>query len=490
MSESNLKNRTILGMIWSALQRFGTMALSFVSNLVLARLLSPDDFGAIGMLAIFIALSTNFIEGGFGAALVQKTNPTQRDYSTIFYWNLSLAIVLYVIIWFCSPLIASFYNIEILGNLLRFQALILIVNALGIVQRTRLRKQLEFKKIAMVDLSSSIIAVTVAITSAYSGLGVWSLVAYQLTLSGCQTIGVWIAHQWTPSFVFDFHSFRSLFKFGGFLLISDLLNTLCDNIQGLIIGKRFSPATMGYYAQAKRLEEMPTMSLSTIVSQVTFPVFSQLKGDRVSLRAAHIKCVHATNFINIPLMSLLMVIAQPLILLLFTDKWLNSVPYFQILCVSGLANCLQSINYQLYVAMGHSKSMFKWNLLKRGVGIILILVGSLMGVKGILWGMVIGFWFTYFVNARLAGSITGYTLGKQLFEILPIALVALVSCALAHLLGNAVSWHYALTMMVQILVFLLSYVTLSGVLRIQAFGIYKQIIMDALVSIRRKRAQI
>ena len=242
---------------------------------------------------------------------------------------------------------------------------------------------------------------------------------------------------------------------------------------------------MGYYAQAKKLEEMPTMSLSTIVSQVTFPVFSQPKDDRVSLRAAHFKCVHATNFINIPLMSLLIVIAQPLILFLFTDKWLDSVPYFQILCVSGLANCLQSINYQLYVAMGHSKSMFKWNLLKRSVGIMLILVGSLMGVKGILWGMVIGFWFTYFVNARLAGSITGYTLGKQLYEMLPIALVTLVSCVCTGLLGNMIPWHYILTMIVQVIVFIILYIALSGIFKIQAFGIYKTI-MEFLADPFRK----
>lgn len=487
MSEGNLKSKTILGMVWSAVQRFGTMALSFVSNIVLARLLSPEDFGAIGMLAIFIALSTNFIDGGFGSALVQKTNPTQRDYSTIFYWNLSLSIVLYVLIWFCSPLIASFYEIDVLGSLLRVQALILIVNAFGIVQRTRLRKQLEFKKIAMVDLTSSIIAVTVAIFSAYNGLGVWSLVVYQLTLSSCQTIGVWIVHKWTPSFIFDVQSFKSLFRFGGFLLISDLLNTLCDNVQGLIIGKRFSPTIMGYYSQAKKLEEIPTMSLSTIVSQVTFPVFSQLKGDSVALRAAHQKCVHATNFINIPLMILLIVIAQPLIVFLFTDKWLESVPYFRILCVAGLANCLQSINYQLYVAMGHSKSMFKWNLLKRGVGIILILSGSIIGVEGILWGMVIGFWFTYFVNARLAGSITGYTLGRQLYELLPILLVTFISCVLTYILGRVISWHYVITMIVQIIVFFISYIVFSNIFRIQAFNIYKQILSDALVSIRNKK---
>ena len=487
MSEGNLKNKTILGMVWSAVQRFGTMMLSFVSNLVLVRLLSPEDFGAIGMLTIFIALSANFIDGGFAAALVQKSNPTQRDYSTIFFWNLSLAIILYVFIWFSAPFIASFYEMSILSDLLRLEALVLIINALCIVQRTRLRKQLQFKKIAEVDLLSSAIAVIVAILSAYNGLGVWSLVIYQLALSSSQAIGLWTVLRWRPSFVFDIQSFRSLLGFGGFLLISDLLNTLCDNIQGLIIGKRFSPAIMGFYTQAKKLEEIPTKSLSHIVAQVTFPVFSELKENRDSLSSAHIKCVHATNFINIPLMLILVVIAQPLIIFLFTDKWLESVPYFRILCVSGLVNCLQSINYQLYVAVGYSKSMFKWNLLKRGVGLGLILLGTFFGVEGILWGMVIGFWFTYIVNAQLAGSVTGYTLGKQLYELVPIFLVAILSCVVAYALGRVVSCHYFLTMIIQVISFLIVYLFLSAIFKIQAFDIYKKIVLDAFVSIRNKK---
>ena len=211
MSEGNLKNKTILGMVWSAVQRFGTMMLSFVSNLVLVRLLSPEDFGAIGMLTIFIALSTNFIDGGFASALVQKSNPTQRDYSTIFFWNLSLATILYVFIWVGAPFVASFYEMAILSDLLRLEALVLIINALCIVQRTRLRKQLQFKKIAEVDLLSSAIAVIVAIFSAYNGLGVWSLVIYQLALSSGQAIGLWTVLRWRPSFVFDIQSCRSLF---------------------------------------------------------------------------------------------------------------------------------------------------------------------------------------------------------------------------------------------------------------------------------------
>lgn len=488
MSGTDLKGKTIFGMIWTAVQRFGTMILSFVSNLILARLLTPDDFGAIGMLAIFIALSNNFIDGGFGAALVQKSNPEQKDYSTIFFWNLILSIFLYGLIWLCAPQIASFYEIELFCNLLRFQALILIVNALGLVQRARLRKSLQFKTLAIIDLTSSVISVSVAIISAYNGLGVWSLIAYQLSLSCCQTIGLWATHRWIPSLVFDLASFKSLFKYGGFLLISDLLNTFCDNIQGLIIGKQFSPAVMGYYTQAKKLEEVPTTSLSNIVAQVSFPIFSQIKDDSKTLYAAHRKCIHATNFINIPLMSLLIVIAQPLIVFLFTDKWLESVPFFQILCVAGLANCLQSINYQLYVAVGYSKSMFKWNILKRGVGIIMILLGATISVKGVLWGMVISFWFTYFINANLAGRVTGYNLCKQIIELIPIIIVSIISCTLAYFCSKIMPAHYLITMTAQITVFLISYITLSYVFKINGISIYKQILSDAISSfLNRKR---
>lgn len=480
MTENDsLKNKTILGMIWSAVQRFGTMILSFISNLILARLLSPNDFGCIGMLAIFISLSSTFIDGGFGAALVQKSNPTQRDYSTIFFWNLTLALLLYLLIWISSPLVASFYEITIIEEILQVQALVLIINSIGLVHRVQLRKSLCFKKLAYIDLSSSLIAVPIAIFAAYSGLGVWSLVIYQLMLSLVQTLALWLCHRWLPSLVFDIDSFKSLFKYGGFLLVSDLLNTICDNIQGLIIGKQFSPYVMGYYAQAKKLEEIPTTCLSNIVAQVSFPVFSSIRNDISTLRIAHRKCVHATNFINIPLMSLLILIAEPLIIFLFTDKWLPSVPYFQILCVAGLANCLQSINYQLYLAMGFSKSMFRWNLFKRSIGVLLILIGAIFGVEGILWGMVLGFWLTYFVNASLAGGVTGYTLGRQLYELLPIVIISLISTFVSYCLGQLLDLHYCVELIFQIVVFIIVYIVISSFIKLYAFDIYKQILYSA-----------
>ncbi len=486
MSKGNLKSKAIAGMLWSGIQRFGTLTLSFITNLILARMLTPDDFGCIGMLAIFIALSQTFIDGGFGAALIQKSEPTQRDYSTIFYWNVALSAMLYTLLCMASPYIAAFYDVPLLEQLLKAMGLVLILDSLSIIHRNRLRKQLKFNIIALVDVCASLLSVSIAIISAYKGLGVWSLIVYQLTMSMFRTSGYVILHRWHPSLQFDMNSFKTLFRFGGFLLVSDLLNTLCDNIQGLIIGKKFAPSVMGYYAQAKKLEEVPTTSISSIVAQVTFPVFSALKDEPSRLQVAHRRCIQSSNYLNIPLMALLIVVAEPLFVLLFTEKWLPSVPYFRILCFAGLANCLQSINYQLFVAMGYSKQMFRWNVVKRSIGVLLILSGACIGIEGILWGMVAGFWITYSINAGLAGSVTGYTLLKQLKDILPMSLAAFVCCGVAY--AESCIWKGAslALMAVQAVSFVTAYVLLSFLLKIDAMSVYRQVIANTYKSIKEK----
>lgn len=467
-------------MLWVAFQRFGTMGLSFVSNIILARLLTPDDFGSIGLLAIFIALSNTFIDGGFGAALIQKENPTREDASTIFIWNICLSLILYAVIFFCAPLIADFYDKPILGKLLQVQALILITNALSVVPRSILRKRLQFNHLAIIDLSASVIGVSTGIVLAFRDWGVWSLVAYQLTTTVCQVIGLWYISQWHPSLKFNLQSFKSLFKYGSYLLISDLMNSFCDNIQGLVIGKQFSSATMGYYSQARKLEEVPTTSLTYVISQVVFPVFSKIKENNDSLQTAHKQCIHAAAYINIPLMLLPIIIAQPLILMLLTEKWIAAVPFFQILCLSGAVNSLQSINYHLYVAKGYSKSMFKWNLFKRCIGVALILLGAIIGIKGLLWGMVIGFWITYIVNACLAGNITGYTLSKQLYDLTPIIGSSLIAGGLAYTISLILPHHHISTMIIQIFIFTATYILLSLLFKLKGFNTYLGLLQKVL----------
>ena len=316
---STLKQQTISGMLWSAIQRFGTMIISFVSNIVLARLLSPDDYGCIGLLAIFIVLAETFVNGGFGAALIQKKNPTQEDYSTVFYWNILVAILLYVVLFFIAPYVAVFYKIPLLSSVLRVQGIILIIHALSIVQLNILRKQLQFKKLSIIQLLSSVISVVVAIILAYSGFGVWTLVFQQLLLAFFVTLILWITTTWKPILCFSINSFKELFGYGSFLLLSDLMNNLCDNIQGLIIGLKFSARDMGFYTQARKLETIPTTSISQVVNLVAFPVYSKLQDNKEQLYLAVQKSSRMMNFLNFPLMILLVVIAEPLIVFLYSD---------------------------------------------------------------------------------------------------------------------------------------------------------------------------
>ena len=217
MSDS-LRERTISGMLWSFMQKFGTMAIAFVANIVLARLLTPDDYGCIGMLLIFIAVANTFIDGGFGSALIQKKEPTQEDYSTIFYWNLFLSIVLYGILFFTAPFIADFYEISLLTPVLRVQGGVLILNALSIIQCNQLRKQLRFRLIASVNLTASLLSVVITIVLAWIGWGIWALVAQQLLFSLFNAILFWSFNKWVPSFLFSKKSFKELFGFGGFIL--------------------------------------------------------------------------------------------------------------------------------------------------------------------------------------------------------------------------------------------------------------------------------
>lgn len=475
MSDS-LKQQTVSGIIWSTIQRFGTMTISFVSNIVLARLLSPDDFGSIGLLAIFIVVANVFINGGFAAALVQKSVPTSADYSTAFFWNILVALLFYTGLYWAAPAIAGFYHIEQLALILKVQGLILIINALSVIQLSILRKQLKFKSLSVIQMIAALISVGIAITLAFNGWGVWALVIQQLLNSAITTISLWFVCPWRPQWLVSWQSFKQLFGYGVFLLLSDLLNSICDNIQGLIIGRRFTAGDMGYYAQAKKLAEVPTESIAQVVSLVSFPVFAKLQDDKSKLHTAVRKSLTLMNFINFPLMLLLIVVAEPLLTLLYSAKWTDSIPYFQILCLSGIVNCIQSVNYQVVCSVGKSKTIFRWNIVKRAVGIGLILVGMYWGVTGILWGMVAGFYFTAIVNALVATKTTGYTLPRQVLDAIPALLIALMAAAGTAVVGRFLSLPNFPTLVIQSAVYLILYLGLSKLLHRPEIDEYTDII--------------
>ena len=458
---TSLKQQTISGMLWSAVQKFGTMGISFISNIVLARLLSPNDYGCIGLLAIFIVVAETFINGGFGAALIQKKNPTKEDYSTVFYWNIIVAILLYAILFCLAPYVAHFYKIPLLSSVLRVQSVILLIHALSIVQLNLLRKQLKFRKLSIIQIGATTFSVIVAIILAYQDCGVWTLVIQQLLAALVVTLSLWMTTEWKPIICFSMQSFKSLFGYGSFLLLSNILNDICDNLQGLIIGRKFSAIDMGFYTQARKLETIPTTSISQVVNLVAFPVYSRFQDDKEKLHNIVRKSLRMMNFLNLPLMILLIVIAEDLIVLLFSDKWTESIPYFRVLCISGLVNCVQSINYQVVCAVGKSRTIFRWNIFKRIAGIVAILIGMNFGVIGILWGMVFGFYLTAFVNIMMASPFTDYNLNMQIRDITPTLLNSVIAAFISYYFVCYFELHYVLSMVAQIVVYVGSYIIIA-----------------------------
>lgn len=471
MSES-LGHKVISGTIWASVDRVGTMALQFIVNLILARLLMPEDFGYIGMLAIFISVSQTLVDGGFGSALIQKKEPTQTDYSTIFYWNLIFSVILYGVLYIVAPYIAIFFKLPLLRKLLRVLGLTLIVNALIIIQNNRLRKQLAFRTIAVINLSSLLTASVIAICVAYKGYGVWSLVIMQLLNGIIQNLLLWGIVRWFPTMTFSFMSLRRLFGFGGYLLAANILQVVCQNLQGIIIGRKFSATQMGYYSQAKKLDDVCSYALPNIIVQVIFPVYSQFQNDKRKLQELLGLNIRIIAFFIFPLMLLLILIAKSLIAFLYGEKWVSCVPYFQVLCVGGILTCLQNINYYAVAAVGKSRALFSWSFYKWGVLLALLLFGSHWGMYGILWGMVLSNINIYLSNAFLTSRYVGYSLVKQLRDFAPILIISILSFASIYTLQtHLLSIHFSLAT----LAFIIVYLALSWIFKLRVMAEITQI---------------
>ncbi len=437
MNEPSLKQKAVTGVAWATIQKFSQISISFISNIVLARLLMPEDYGCIGMLMIFMLVSNVFVDGGFGSALIQRKKPSDEDYSTVFFWNLGVSSLLYGGVFLAAPLIADFYHMPILCNVLRVQGIVIIINAFLFVQYNRLYKNFQFKKIAIVNTVTSIVALTITIILAYKGWGVWALVSQNILMIMIPTLCYWLTNKWYPIFVFSKDSFKSLFSFGGYALLTSLLSQIANNVQGLLIGRFYNPAVMGYYSKAHSTERLASQTISEVVNQVTFPLYSELQDDKARMIVVVKKITNLLAFFTFPLMFVLILVAKPVFIFLYSDRWLDCVPYFQVLCLTGIAACLQAVNSQTIAAVGLSKVMFKWAIVKQTVGILAVFVGLLgCGIYGLLFAIVARAWFVYFVNAYLVSKYIGYKMRKQLIDLMPILLISVVSCFLTYEVFN------------------------------------------------------
>jgi len=467
-----LKDKTVFGMMWGAVGKVGTLTINFLTNLVLARLLMPEDFGTIAMLAIFLAVSNIFIQGGLGAALIQKKNPEHRDYSTVFYWNLVVALIFYLLLYVCAPFIADYYALPLVKPLLRVQSLVLIIQSFSIVQYTQLQKQMNFRALAIRNMAAALAGTLIAIPLALWGFGPWSLVASAILASIVNVLLLWKMSTWRPTWEFSFESLKSLFSFGGLMLLSSLAETLYTNLQGLIIGKRFSASDLGYFSQAKKLEEIPVTGLSSIVNDVTFPAFASLQDDSERLLAGVRKSTKALTFLNFPMMILLMIVAQPLICLLYGSKWEASAPYFQILCISGLIYAVNTLNTNVIKSLGKGKIYFVIQIVKRLIGIALILFGMKFGIFGLLWAVASVAYISFVINALVNKKLINYGVFRQLGDFGAVLILALIVGALTYGLGLILHCHIYLTMLIQIILYIGLYVLIAKLLKMEELNTY------------------
>ena len=469
--QEGLKHKATAGVFWITAQRFSQILVNFVSGIVLARLLSPEDYGLMGMLSIFMLIAGTFIDGGFGFAIIQKKRPTQEDYSTVFFWNLGLAIVLYLILFVCAPAIASFYHVPLLSKVLRVSGIVLIINALRAIHENMLNKQFQFRKLAITSVSSSLISLVLTIWLAYQGFGVWALVAQTLILQTVPMVVYWLTNNWVPKLVFSLKSFKELFSFGFYLLMNSLMATIVNNIQGLLIGRLYNPALMGYYSKAHSTETLASTTISQAVTQVTFPMYSELQDQMEKMKAVIKRLTTTMAFVCFPMLFILILVAKPLFVLLYSEKWLESVPYFQLLCISGLAVSLASINTQPIAAIGKSKVMFYWGMVKQFIGIVLIVGGLLAaGIWGMLVGMVVKSWLIYFINCYLVDKHIGYRFKEQLMDLLPVFVFSIVAFGVSYLCGCLLYLNMYIVAVAQFVLFIGVYCGLTYLFKKELFG--------------------
>ncbi|MEN8155077.1 MAG: lipopolysaccharide biosynthesis protein [Acidobacteriota bacterium] len=427
--ENDLKQKAISGLTWSFFDGFAFHGSNFVISIILARILSPKEFGLIGMLTIFIAISNSIIISGLSRALIRKNNCTQKDYSTVFFYNIVSGVILYFILFFLSGTISSFFSEPLLKPLMQVFGISLIFNSFGIVPETILIKKIEFRIQARVSLISSFFCGTIAIGMALYGFGVWSLVSFSVSRFVFRSLFLWIWSSWRPSWEFSKNSFRELFGYSYKLLFSSLLDITYRNIYYLIIGKFFSATELGYYSKAEQFGSLPSMYLNNLFSRVSFSVLSEVQGDKKRLRDIYGKLHRSMMLFTFTIMLGIAAVAKPLVLVLIGEKWMPAVIFIQLLCFAGIFFPLNSLNLNILLIHGRSDIYLFLEVVKKILVVPIIIAGINFGIKIMILGLIVNALIAFVLNSFFSNKFINYTFFDQLRYIFPSFMVAAVVSA-------------------------------------------------------------
>jgi O-antigen/teichoic acid export membrane protein len=413
----NLRDKTVKGVSWSFISQISQAVITFIIGLILARLLSPTEYGLVGMVTVFIYVSYIFIDSGFSSALIQRKNCTNTDYSTVFYFNLFISTLIFITFFLSAEIISGFYNEPRLVNIVRVLSVLVILFAFSIVQKSILTKKINFRLQTLTFISSQIVSGIVGIIMAIYGYGVWSLIWKTILNQLLINLQYWFFVKWRPSLVFSKNSLKDMFSYSSKLLASGIINRIYDQSYSLIIGKFFNSRELGLYSRADQFVRIPSESISGSIMSVSFPVFSELQNEPVRLKNAALKIIKMTMFVNFNLLIGLFVISDNLVAGVLGNKWLDSVVYLKILCISGMIYPLHPINLNLITALGRSDIFLKLEIMKKLFAVPVIILGILLGVKAMIISMVISSLMALFINSFYSKKLVNLGLKEQLLNI-------------------------------------------------------------------------
>lgn len=478
-----IRNKTVRGVGWSFADNILSQGITFLVGLVLARLLTPQEYGLIGVITIFIAVFNSITDSGFSSALIRKKDAREVDFNTVFLSNLAISFLLFVTLFLAAPAIASFFGQPQLVPLTRVMAVIVIINAFAIIQRTLLVKRVDFKTQTKISLIASVVSGVTGIAMALSGLGVWSLVGQQVSRQLMNSLFLWVWAKWYPSLQFSLKSFKELFGFGWKLLASGLIDTVWREMYQVIIGKFYSTATLGQYTRAQQFSNLFSMNLTTVVQRVSYPVLSEIQDEKERLKLVYQKIIKVTMLAAFCCMFGLAAIAEPMIVTLIGDQWLPAVPLLQILCFQMVLYPIHAINLNMLQVQGRSDLFLKLEILKKIIATVPLLLGIFVNIYWMLWGSVVTSVISYYLNAYYSGRFLNYGIWAQVRDILPSFAVAAVMAAFVYAMSFIPMASLPL-MLLQIAAGFVIVLVLCEVCRVDAYLEVRLIFMSYLNKLR------
>lgn len=436
-----LKQKARLAFLWGGTEILLRQGFTIVVTITLARLLAPEVFGTLALLHLFAGMAFVFVDGGLSAALVQSEKINHTDESTVFWFNLLMAVVLGSVFCAVAPVVAAFYAQPVLATLVMLLALNIVLSALGSIHTALLSRHLEFGVQMKIGVAASVLSGAVAVFMAWAGYGVWALAAQVLVATALSTMLLWGLHAWRPSLAFSMASLRRLFAFGGYVMLAGMLDMLYSRLNSLLVGKVHGVRDLGFYSRAEGARDMPMGAMGNLIASVAFPVFSVAAGDVAGLRKGLRFAVRSMMLLNVPMMLGLYAVTEPLILALFGEAWRPAAPILKVMCLAGLFFPLHLLNVQALKAQGMSSLFFRLEVFSKALGCLFLVVGIFFGVMGIVWSTVAFALVSFVVHAWYTGRILGYGASEQVKDVMPVLLCAVPMTLLVGLLEGG--WHSA-----------------------------------------------